>query len=95
MVVVGRRLRRGRSRGVSKASAVRLLLEWMGLAPEEVLGVGDSGADAAWLREVGWRAAPANGREHLPGLHYYAPRPVAQGLLDILEHLRSREYRSL
>lgn len=34
-------------RGVSKASAVRLLLEWTGLAPQEVLGVGDTKADEA------------------------------------------------
>ena len=56
--------------GVSKASAVRLLLQWTGLAPEEVLGVGDTRADEAWLREVGWRSAPANGRDALPGMHY-------------------------
>lgn len=72
-------------RGISKASAVRLLLDWTGLAPAEVLGVGDTRADEAWLREVGRRAAPANGREALPGLDYYAPEPVAAGLLDILQ----------
>jgi len=82
-------------RGVSKASAVRLALEWTGLAPEEVLGVGDTQADAAWLQEVGWRAAPANGREQLPGMHYYAPRDVAEGLLDILRRLRGHDYAGL
>jgi len=82
-------------RGVSKASAVRLLLEWTGLAPEEVAGVGDTAADAAWLQEVGWRAAPANGREALPGLDYYAEAEVASGLLQILERLRACGYVGL
>ncbi|MGV3723467.1 MAG: HAD family hydrolase [Actinomycetota bacterium] len=79
-------------RGISKASAVRLLLDWTGLQPEEVLGVGDTQADAAWLREVGWRAAPANGRDALPGMHYYSPQSVAGGLLDILQRLASNAY---
>lgn len=73
-------------RGISKASAVRLLLHWLGLAPHEVLGVGDTKADELWLQEVGWRATPANGREALPGMHYYAETEVAAGLLEILEH---------
>jgi len=73
-------------RGISKASAVRLLLHWLGLAPKEVLGVGDTGADKLWLQVVGWRAAPANGREALPGMHFYAQGEVAAGLLEILQH---------
>jgi hydroxymethylpyrimidine pyrophosphatase-like HAD family hydrolase len=81
--------------GISKCSAVRLILEWGGLAPEEVLGVGDTEADEAWLLEVGWRAAPANGRDHLPGLHYYSPHEVAKGLLDILHRLEGRGYASV
>jgi hydroxymethylpyrimidine pyrophosphatase-like HAD family hydrolase len=72
-----------------------LILEWTGLAPEEVLGVGDTQADEAWLREVGWRAAPANGREALPGMHYYSSREVAKGLLDIFERLRACDYERL
>ncbi len=83
------------ARGISKASAVRQLLDWTGLRPDEVLGVGDTQADEAWLQEVGWRAAPSNGREALPGMHYYSPFPVASGLLEILEQLRSRDYRGI
>lgn len=79
-------------RGISKASAVRRLLDWTGLQAEEVLGVGDTKADEAWLREVGWRAAPANGRAALPGMHYYSPQSVAGGLLDILQRLASNAY---
>jgi hydroxymethylpyrimidine pyrophosphatase-like HAD family hydrolase len=77
-------------RGISKASAVRLLLRWMGLAPAAVLGVGDTRADELWLQEVGWRAAPANGRDALPGMHYYAESEVAAGLLEILQHAQRR-----
>jgi len=82
-------------RGISKASAVRLLLDWTGLHTEEVLGVGDTKADEAWLKEVGWRAAPANGREALPGMHYYSPHSVARGLLDILQRLALNAYSGL
>ncbi|MCC2670746.1 MAG: HAD-superfamily hydrolase [Armatimonadetes bacterium] len=78
--------------GVSKASAVRLLLEWTGLDPQEVLGVGDTRADEAWLAEVGWRATPANGRANLPGMHFYAEGAVAAGLLEILHHAASRGF---
>lgn len=79
-------------RGISKASAVGLLLHWLGLAPQEVLGVGDTRADEGWLQLVGWRAAPANGREALPGMDYYAPDEVAAGLLEILQHARKQDW---
>ncbi|MFN3651866.1 MAG: HAD family hydrolase [Armatimonadota bacterium] len=82
-------------RGVSKASAVRLLLEWTGLAPEEVLGVGDTAADEAWLQVVGHRAAPANGRPFLRDLHYYADAEVVEGLLQILQRLEGNGYAGL
>lgn len=80
-------------RGVSKASAVRSLLEWTGLDPAQVAGVGDTKGDEAWLREIGWPAAPANGRENLPGLPFYAERESAAGLLEILQELKRRGYR--
>jgi hypothetical protein len=76
-------------RGVGKGSALRQLLRWTGLPPSRVAGVGDTVADADWLELVGWSAAPANGREALPGMSYYAEREVAAGLLEIVERLRS------
>lgn len=79
-------------RGSSKASAVRMLLEWTGLHPSEVAGVGDTKGDEAWLKEIGWPAAPANGRENLPGLPFYAERESAAGLLQILQELKRRGY---
>lgn len=79
-------------RNISKASAVRLLLHWLGLAPRDVLGVGDTKADELWLQEVGWRATPANGRVALSGMHYYATGEVAAGLLEILEHARTNNW---
>jgi len=81
-------------RGVSKASAVRLVMEWTGLAPEQVAGVGDTVADAAWLREVGWSATPANGRAALPHVHYAAEREEAAGLLEILEWLAGQRSKT-
>ena len=73
---------------MSKAAAVEYLLDLTGIPPGEVLGVGDTQADAAWLKRVGVRAAPSNGREALPGLDYYSPLPVIEGLLDILAWIR-------
>ena len=75
-------------KGIGKASALRQLLEWTGLPMENIAGVGDTVADAEWLALVGWSAAPANGREALPGMSYYAEREVAAGLLQIVQHLR-------
>lgn len=75
-------------RGIGKASALRQLLAWTGLPAEEVAGVGDTVADAEWLGLIGWSAAPANGREALPGMRFYAEREVAAGLLQIVERLR-------
>ena len=77
-------------RGISKASAVELLLRWSGLLPSEVLGVGDTPADAQWLAVVGKRAAPANGRAYLPGLDYYAPGEGPEGLAEILQQFLRR-----
>jgi hydroxymethylpyrimidine pyrophosphatase-like HAD family hydrolase len=74
-------------RGVGKASALRQLLEWTGLSAEALAGVGDTIADAEWLALVGWSAAPANGQEALPGMHFYAKKEVAAGLLEIVQHL--------
>jgi hydroxymethylpyrimidine pyrophosphatase-like HAD family hydrolase len=76
-------------RGVSKASAVRTLLAWTGLPPEAILGVGDTQADAEWLRLPGLAAAPANGRDALPGLDYYSPHESTAGLIDILHWARA------
>jgi hydroxymethylpyrimidine pyrophosphatase-like HAD family hydrolase len=85
-------------RGVGKASALRRLLAWTGLSPKEVAGVGDTTADAEWLSLVGWSAAPANGREALPGLRFYAESEVASGLLEIVgrlcAHTRSPELKA-
>jgi len=78
--------------GINKATAIRLLMAWTGLNPEEVLGIGDSSGDAEWLGVVGWSVAPANGREALPGLRYYAAGSVTDGLVEVLERLERHGY---
>lgn len=70
-------------RGVSKASAVRLLLDAAGLDPAEVLGVDDSAAGAAWLREVGWSATPRNGSASL-NVDYRSHLEEVEGVVDIV-----------
>lgn len=82
-------------RGVDKASAVSLLLDWTGLKPDEVLGVADSPSDAGWLRLLGWNAAPANGRENLPGLRCYAAEDTTRGLIEILKCLSASDFEGL
>jgi hydroxymethylpyrimidine pyrophosphatase-like HAD family hydrolase len=74
-------------KGVSKASALRVLLDWTGLDPAAVLGVGDTLADEAWLAAVGFSAAPSNGDPALTGIHYRASQPETLGLCEILEHV--------
>jgi hydroxymethylpyrimidine pyrophosphatase-like HAD family hydrolase len=82
-------------RGVSKASGVQVALEWTGLSPEDVLGVGDTVADQEWLAGVGWTATPGNGRQALPGLRYYAASDSTRGLVEILTRLREHDYGGL
>ncbi len=82
-------------KGISKATGVSHLLDCLGLDPDEVLGVGDTQADAAWLSLLRWQATPSNGREALPDVAYHAPHADARGLLDILERLVSRDYEGV
>lgn len=81
--------------GASKASAVQVILEWTGLRPDQVLGVGDTVADRDWLALLGHSATPANGREALPGVHWVAPREATEGLIDILTRLREQGYQGI
>jgi len=82
-------------KGISKASGVGQLLDCLGLGPDEVLGVGDTRADAAWLSMLRWQATPSNGREALPHVAYHAPHPDVGGLIDILKRLVLRGYEGV
>jgi hydroxymethylpyrimidine pyrophosphatase-like HAD family hydrolase len=75
-------------RGISKAEAVQGLLTAAGLLSEEVLGMDDGAAGAEWLKEVGFRATPANGDPALDEIvHYRSPYPEVRGTIDILQQL--------
>lgn len=74
-------------KGVSKASALEVLLEWTGLDPAVILGIGDSLADQAWLDGVGFSAVPSNGDPALSGIDYRASLPETAGLCEILSHV--------
>jgi hydroxymethylpyrimidine pyrophosphatase-like HAD family hydrolase len=82
-------------KGISKASAVKFLLDNTGMDPLSVLGIGDTEADKEWLKLVGWSATPANGREKLKDVHYVSPYEEERGLLDILENLRNHKYEKV
>ena len=48
--------------GVSKAEALRLVLDRLGVPAEACLGVGDGDTDVEWLTSIGMAVAPANAR---------------------------------
>lgn len=79
-------------KGISKASAVSFMLKNTGLTPEEVLGIGDSTGDMAWLSLVGSTAAPANGSDTLI-VDYRSPYTITDGVYDILTKLCESGYR--
>jgi hypothetical protein len=74
---------------------VKLLRYLTVLPAREILGIGDTKADETWLQVVGMRAAPANGRDALPGMDYYSSLPSAEGTLEILRRLRANGWESL
>lgn len=54
--------------GVEKATGFAWLCREMGLAPDEVAGVGDSVGDVAWLELCGVSFAPANAVDEVKGV---------------------------
>jgi phosphoglycolate phosphatase len=83
-------------RGTSKASAVRLLLDHRGIAPQDVVAVGDSPADVEIATEVGEVFVVANGvdsAEHgraAPANAWSTPASYGDGFADAVEALLAR-----
>jgi phosphoglycolate phosphatase len=80
-------------RGTSKASAVRLLLDRRGIAPQDVVAVGDSPADVEIAAEVAAVFIVANGvdpAEHgraAPANAWSTPGSYGDGFADAVEAL--------
>jgi HAD superfamily hydrolase (TIGR01484 family) len=74
--------------GVDKGSAIRHLLEEVGLDREHAAGIGDTEGDIPIRREVAWFGCPSNATKPVKEVaDYVSPYPALAGMLDILRHL--------
>lgn len=72
--------------GADKGSAIRHLLQELGLKREEVAGIGDTEGDLPLEREVGFFACPSNSTAEVKEVaDYVSPHATIEGLLDILK----------
>jgi len=72
--------------GADKGSAIRHLLQELGLKREEVAGIGDTEGDLPLQREVGFFACPSNSTPEVKKVaDYVSPHATIEGLLDILK----------
>jgi hydroxymethylpyrimidine pyrophosphatase-like HAD family hydrolase len=80
-----------RRHGVDKGSGARWLAERIDLPLGALAGIGDSDSDLAFLRLVGFPAAPANAIELVrERAAYVAAQPDARGVLEIVERIEAR-----
>jgi hydroxymethylpyrimidine pyrophosphatase-like HAD family hydrolase len=74
-------------REIHKGKGITFLADQVGIAPENMLGVGDSDVDLPFLQTVGYAAAPSNANTAVKQLaHYISPYPTSAGVRDILRH---------
>jgi hydroxymethylpyrimidine pyrophosphatase-like HAD family hydrolase len=74
-------------KGCNKASGIDFLAELTGIAPSDMLGVGDSAVDLPFLARVGRSAAPANAGDDVKKIAgYVAASSTSQGVREILAH---------
>jgi len=75
-------------KGVDKGAGLEWLAAETGIPPQQMAGVGDTGADLCFLRLCGFSAAPANAEEGVKArVDYVSPYVYGRGLLDIIEHI--------
>jgi hydroxymethylpyrimidine pyrophosphatase-like HAD family hydrolase len=73
-------------RGIDKAAGVLFLSEQTGIAPEEMLGIGDTQGDLPMLRLVGQPCGPANASEEVRAVStFIAPSAGPLGVAEILK----------
>lgn len=76
--------------GVDKGTATAALLAGLGIARDEVVGIGDTEGDEPLRRAVGWFACPANATPALKArADFVASRAGTQGFLEIVERVRT------
>ncbi len=72
-------------RGIDKGRGIQFLARRIGIAPDQMLGVGDSNVDLPFLEIVGHSAAPANANRAVRDLvQYVSPHETSNGVRDIL-----------
>lgn len=77
--------------GVSKQSAVAVMLAEMGLRPENAIGIGDSHNDLKMLEYVGLPLCPANANPEVKALcKIIASQPQVAGVVELLQGLLTR-----
>lgn len=76
-------------KGINKLTGMAYILKKLKINPKNVLGIGDTIADAAWLNYIGTPAAPSNVtdelRKNVKGL-YVAKKEDAEGVSEIIRH---------
>jgi hydroxymethylpyrimidine pyrophosphatase-like HAD family hydrolase len=74
-------------KGIDKASGVRQLAEITGIAPQKMLGIGDTRGDLPMLNLVGVPACPANATDEVKAVaQFIATQEGALGVAEILRH---------
>lgn len=77
-------------RGVNKGSAMRELARRLGVSRNEIASIGDTEGDLPLREESGFFASPANATaETKARADYVSPHADVNGLLDILERIRT------
>lgn len=78
--------------GIDKGQGLRWLSKVEATAVEHILGIGDSSGDLPFLKMSGASAAPGNASQAIKdAVTFVAPRPYAEGVLDILSHFLGLE----
>lgn len=73
-------------RGIDKAAGVRFLAQTTGIAPEEMLGIGDTRGDLPMLNLVGTACGPANATDEVRAVStFIASSEGPRGAGEILE----------
>lgn len=74
---------------ITKGTGLQWLAGVTNIDPADMVGVGDSSSDVAFLRHVGRAAAPSNATADVQAVvEFVSTRENAAGLLDILDHWR-------
>lgn len=73
-------------KGVSKASGVRILAEYLGVSPNEIMAIGDDDNDIEMFHYVGQSVAVQNAVENAKRAAFYVcQKPVAQGVFEAIK----------